>query len=126
MASINDGELYLGVKDASEDQLRRGITAARASFEQSGVPIGDAFLAAQEREMRLELAVSPPVTEAHQRAVAAFNAALSAAIAASDADRCTFLEFSEYLELVDYDAAPDSGPHYELARPDPRARAMTV
>jgi len=45
MARIEDGELYLEIKGATEDQLRSGVAAARRSFEEAGVDMAAAFAA---------------------------------------------------------------------------------
>jgi len=50
MASIDDGELYLEIEGASEEQLRKGIIAARQEFEKSGVPIKAAFFSYFNRD----------------------------------------------------------------------------
>ncbi len=46
MARSDDGELYLEIEDAAEDQLQRGLAAAREVFTRARVFVDDAFGAA--------------------------------------------------------------------------------
>lgn len=48
MARIDDGELLLEIRGATEDQVAQGLAAARQYLEQAGVNLRAAF-AAQER-----------------------------------------------------------------------------
>ena len=126
MASIDDGELYLAVEGASEDQLRRGLAAARASLEQSGVSIDNAFIALAEREASIDFDVPPPDTERYLRNSCALDTAVTAALIGCDVDHSRLVDFSQYLELLDYGVQPACGPHYQIVRADPRQLAMAV
>ena len=46
MATINDGELYLEISNAGEEQLRRGLAAARGALDAAEVEIEQAATAA--------------------------------------------------------------------------------
>lgn len=56
MARIDDGELFLEIEGAGEDQLQRGLSAARQYIARSGVYVDDAMRSAAlcEQESTLE------------------------------------------------------------------------
>src|SRR6185312_13041036 len=56
MARVDDGLLYLEAEGVAEDQLRRGLSAARQHIARSGVCIEDAMEAAAkwDREIAWE------------------------------------------------------------------------
>jgi len=122
MASIDDGEIFLMIEDASAADLRRGITAARASFETSGVSPAEAFIAAHEREMLFDLENPPPVGANHNRHFQAFEDAIEAAIVASGVSNDTPMELGLYTDLQRY-GVDLAEPHYEL-RSDPNQPSL--
>ena len=130
MATINDGELYLMVKGASEDDIRRGLMAARAVFEESGVTVADALAALEDREAMFGNPNPPPLTDEHVRRVEVFDKAAQAAIDAVGIEPGTVTDFGSYAEhLAFYEDDEDfedeelpDGPHYSFA--DPRQAAL--
>jgi NADPH-dependent glutamate synthase beta subunit-like oxidoreductase len=117
MATINDGELYVMIRGASEDQLRRGLAAARASFQDSGVSPADAFAALADREAMFNGA-DRPMTEENILRVAAFDTAAEAAMTAAGVGPDALTDFASYADVrafYDDDEEMPNGPHYEIA-----------
>lgn len=129
MATINDGELYLMVEGASEDDMRRGLMAARAVFEERDVTVADALAAVEDREAMFNNPNPPRMTDEHVRRVEVFDKAAQAAIDAVGVEPGTLTDFGSYAELLAFyeddeleDEELPHGPHYSFA--DPRQAAL--
>lgn len=117
MATINDGELYVMVEGASEEQLRRGLAAALASFTASSVAPADALAALDEREAMIGGAEGPGITAENIRLVDAFDKAATAAMEAIGVRPGTltsFGSFADWLQFYDGEDELPNGPHYTL------------
>lgn len=63
MARIDDGELFLEIEGATQEQLRAGLTGARQYIARSGVYVEDAMRSAAMRSQESEWATSGDVAE---------------------------------------------------------------
>lgn len=127
MASIDDGEFFLCARDASEDQLRRGLVAAKSVLEEAGVSLGEAMAAALSRDILIDNARSlDELTDDERRQLRAWDDARSAA-----AERCGGssqddpVDIGSVVELRTYGVKLDYGPHFEI-RNDPNQLALTL
>ena len=125
MATISDGELFLENRLASEEQLRRGLTAARTYLEAAGVDFWAAFDASWKPEYVDDQGEGEMTTEEWQLAEAWWNAEKAAmnsiAVGAPSDTRLCMLKLHEETmarlkpELI---VVPpiDPGPHYSVSR----------
>lgn len=119
MASIDDGELYLCMENASEADLQRALEAARAVLVAANVTIEDASAAQLARETHIDMAESlEALSEMEQRAVKAWEDAIDAAASAFSAADPAGLDLGPVSELEAVDADLDCGPHYKLRDKD--------
>lgn len=131
MATINDGELRLECRVATESQLRQGLAAARTCLVSAGVGFEEAFEACTLPEVLGAVDQLDQVTDAEWALAEVWRAAENAARVAMqvvekhDTTLITFAahermarEFSDTLKanpnarLV---PEPDAGPHYAIA-----------
>lgn len=127
MATIDDGELYLEIEGASEDQLQRGLRAARHVLANAECSIEDAFQAYFDREnadMCDALDDTPAVVFAHAKVL---DDAMAAALQAAEVGwpdnppGMWNLGVWEAVERSNRELAergaqrPETGPHYRMA-----------
>jgi hypothetical protein len=112
MATISDGELFLKIDGASDDRLRGGLEALRASLEASGVSVADALLALRQQETSWE-PTNPFEAKIFLRHIKAMELGFRAIFDGSETPRGTLIDFGLHSEREeDHDeppAAPDPG-----------------
>lgn len=122
MATINDSELFLNIDGASEDRLRRGLAALRASLDANGVSIADAFDALRRQEMLWEPKTAEE-SESYLRDIKAMDLAFRAIFEASNTPLGTLIDFG-ILADRDEDDEELPAPHYRM--PDPNQMALAL
>lgn len=113
MASIDDGELYICIDDASEDDVQRAMKAVRSVFEKAGVTAEQAVEGNMARDILIDTAQSlDDLSQDEARGVEALDQAYDEVRAFCGPE--TWIDIGLVNELEDVEAELDCGPHYQM------------